>query len=384
MKRAAALAILLVCALPANDAHAADFRARNTIQISAGDTVRDDLYAAAETVTIDGSIDGDLFVAAQTVRVHGRVTGSVFALAETLVVAGAVDGDLRVLARTIQISGAVGGDVLGGAETIDVGSSGRIGRDALLAGARARLDGPIERGLRGLVADLRVNSRVGGDIQLDGVDQLTLGPGARVGGAISYQSRQELNRDPAAEVRGPITRREPETERAGDPWDRVSGILFNIFAVTVLGAAALIISPRGALAAGAAVVQQSILSLAWGFGLLVGIPVAALLLLITIVGIPLALIVILTYGMLLYSSQAIVALGLGHLLLAQLRPVDGYGWSVVSILVGALILTAARSVPFLEAIASLVIFLLGLGGMWLAYAEARASTMSAEELRTAD
>lgn len=375
MSRAAfVLPILFLFAAPALSAHAADLIITHLVHVPAGETIRDDFYAGGDNVTVDGTVEGDLFAVGQNVRIHGRVTGSVFALAENLVVAGTVDGDVRALARTIYVSGPIGGDALVGGASTQITPTGRVGRDLGVAGGVVKLEGPIERTLRGFGSDLRVNGRVGGNADLWGVDQLTLGAGARIAGNVGFESHNDAIRDPSAEVRGQINRRDPPSEPGSDPKDRLSGGLFTIFAVSLLGAVALIISPRGTLAAGTASVEQAIPSLAWGFGLLVGIPVAAVLLLITVVGIPLALMAILTYGMLLYSSQAIVALGIGRFLLARLRPIEGYGWSVLSVLIGAVIVAAARSVPYLEAIASVIIILLGLGGMGLAFVQSRSST----------
>lgn len=370
-----ALATLLGAA--AAPVYAADIRGGQSVAVTSEETVRDDLYVAANTVTIDGTIEGDLLAVATSVLIRGRVTGGVFAIAENLVIDGPVDGDLRALGRTVNVSKRIGGDMLGGGESVTLLSQGLVGRDALVAGGTVALEGPVGRHVRGAGTEFRVNAAVGGDIDLVGVEELTLGPGAKIAGNITFESAREIRQDRGAQVSGQVIRHEPSRDRGAEPWDRLMGTLFHILAVTVLGAAALIVTPRGTTAAGTAVVRQTILSLGWGFGLLVGIPLGAVLLLITLVGIPVAIIALVVYAVLLYASQTVVALGIGRLLLTQLRAVEGYGWSVVSTLVGALILAALRSVPFLEGIATLVVVILGLGAMWLAYTEARAPRSAA-------
>jgi hypothetical protein len=218
---------------------------------------------------------------------------------------------------------------------------------------------------------VRLNGPIGGRVDLSPVENLVLGPRANIGGDITYESTRELGREPGAQVGGRVSRREPPPQRHPEPAERLGGILSGILAVTAFGAGALVLAPRTTSAAASASVHQSLLSLGWGFGLLVAIPMVAGMLLITIIGIPLALILIAGYAVLLYASQAVVALGLGRLLLSQLRPVEGYGWSVAAVLLGALVVGALRSVPVIDTIATLAVVLLGLGGMWIAYLDAR-------------
>lgn len=354
---------------------AADFRAADTITIASGETLRDSLYAAAgNSVTIDGTVDGDVFAAAQTVILRGRITGSLFAAAQRIHIAGSVDGNVRTAAQTLIVEQRVAGDLIALGQTISLDVRGSVGRDAVLLGQEINLDGSVERSVQGAGQDVRVNGPIGGRVELSPVENLVLGPRANIGGDITYESTRELGREPGAQIGGRTTRREPPPQRHPEPAERLGGILSGILAVTVFGAGALVLAPRSTSAAASAAVHQSLLSLGWGFGLLVAIPLVAGTLLITIIGIPLALILIAAYAVLLYASQAIVALGVGRLLLSQLHPVAGYGWSVVAVLVGALIVGALRSVPVVDAVATLAVMLLGLGGMFIAYLEARKAT----------
>lgn len=351
---------------------AADFRAADTITIPSDQTLRDSLYAAAgNSVTIDGTVDGDVFAAGQTVIVRGRITGSLFAAAQRIHVAGTVDGNVRTVSQALIVEQRIAGDLIALSQTVSLDVRGSVGRDAVLLGQEISLDGTVERSVQGAGQDVRLNGPIGGRVDLSPVENLVLGPRANVSGDISYESARELGREPGAQIGGRISRREPPPQRHPEPAERLGGILSGILAVTAFGAGALVLAPRMTSAAASAAVHQSLLSLGWGFGLLVAIPIAAGVFLITIIGIPLALILIAGYAVLLYASQAIVALGLGRLLLSQLRPVEGYGWSVVAVLVGALILGALRSVPVIDAVATLAVMLLGLGGMWIVYLEAR-------------
>ncbi|MPZ15828.1 MAG: hypothetical protein GEU73_15635 [Chloroflexi bacterium] len=367
----AAILATAIFLLSLSSAAAADIRSGQAVTVSAGETIRDDVYAAGNTVTIDGTIDGDLFAAGNQVLVNGRVTGSLFAAGANVVLSGPVDGSVRASGGSVTISDAVTGDLVAAGGMISVDRSGRIGRDILVTGGSITLSGPTTRNVKAGAGQMLVDAPVGGNIDAQ-INELTLGPGARVSGEVRYQSATDLRQEPGALVTGDIVRQAPPEARDPGPTSRLMGALFQILAITVVGAAALLLTVRGAIAAGAAVTQRPLLSLGWGFGLLVGIPVAAILLLVTIIGIPLAIIALVSYGIMLYVTQAIVALGIGRLLLGQLRSIEGVGWSLLALVVGALILVALRSIPFLDVITTLLVFIFGLGAMWIAYLEARA------------
>ena len=69
---------LLVMAFTAPVA-AADPRTGDTVVIASGDVVNDDLYIAANVITINGIVNGDVLCVGATININGRVNGSVIA-----------------------------------------------------------------------------------------------------------------------------------------------------------------------------------------------------------------------------------------------------------------------------------------------------------------
>ena len=55
---------------------AGDFRSETAVTVGEGETIDDDLYVGAGTVTIDGTVNGDATIGGGTVNVTGTVTGS--------------------------------------------------------------------------------------------------------------------------------------------------------------------------------------------------------------------------------------------------------------------------------------------------------------------
>ncbi|MEA2639429.1 MAG: hypothetical protein QOF51_823 [Chloroflexota bacterium] len=362
-----ALGMLLVAVSPAL---AAEFRGGPEPTVAAGEVIHDDVYIAGTTVQIDGTIDGDLYAAGTTVIVNGRVTGSLNAAGETVTITGQVDRAVRAAGQTVTIGSSVAGDVVAAGQNLTV--AGHVGRDLITAAETLDVREGVGRNVRAWANDATLAGTVGGDVDVSGVDQLSLANDALINGNLSYESAHDLSaRDVREQVRGQVMRRDPAPQNGTDPVGRLLATLYSILTVTMLGAVALAVSPRGMNSAGSAIVQQPLLSLGWGFGLLLGMPLAAILLMFTAIGLPVAVVLLILYVILLYSSQAIVGLAVGRLLLSQLRPVAGYWWAVLSVLVGMLILEALRAVPIVGGVVTLLMLIGGLGGAWLAYAEAR-------------
>jgi hypothetical protein len=109
-----------------------------------------------------------------------------------------------------------------------------------------------------------------------------------------------------------------------------------------------------------------------GYGLLalLGLPVAAAVLLITVVGLPVALMACAAWFMALFLGRAIPALWLGRLAL-RLRPGEGAGRELSAFLIGGAILVVAQLIPRLGILVLLVATVVGVGAFAIAVAERR-------------
>ena len=95
-----AISVTLFAAVPVL---AADLRSGDTVTVASGEVVEDDLYIAAESIVIDGTINGDLWAVGRIVTVNGAVNGSIVAVAETINVNGDVAHAARLAGETLNI-----------------------------------------------------------------------------------------------------------------------------------------------------------------------------------------------------------------------------------------------------------------------------------------
>jgi len=331
-------------------------RTGDSVTVDAGEVVAHDLYVFGGDVVVDGTVEGDLVVASSSVTINGLVQGDVVAGAGQLIVNGEVDGDVRVGAGRITLTGSVGEDLLAGAGQIDVAADGSVGED-LIFGA--------------------------GDVTMRGVVA-----GSVYGSATTYSSRN--GSVGGSENVTLDTGFEPSEPALSEPVRIAADALRQLLTVVLFGALALWLVPGALRASESALRRRPLASVGMGIGILVGyiIQFIAVILLMILVGVALGSItldglagiaiwagivdlMISTLALVVAASfvvDAVVGLALAQLVArgwAQSR------WQELFLLVvGALIVVAATSLPEIGGIVKLCVIVLGLGAMTVAAAEA--------------
>lgn len=326
--RAVALAVVLVAALPVlSGVAAAEERTGGTVVVAEGETVSEDLQAVGGTVVVRGTVEGDLQAFAGTVVLEesGTVTGDVQGAAGSVTIAGEVGEDLEIAGGSLDITetATIGGDVDTGAGSFT------------LAG---QVDGTVRVGAGSIL--LGSTASVGGDFLYDG--DFEQAPGATVDGEV----RQD------ASISG--------AEFDGLP--AVAGWLFTAYTLAltlVFGAILLLLMPGVARAVARDTRERPARTAGAGLLALIAGPALFVVLLLTIVGIPLALLWILVYVLLLFVGFVLGEYAVG----AWLLSLADYENRWLALLVGVLVVFALGLVPFVGGIVEFVVLLLGLGAL---------------------
>ena len=69
-------------------ASAAEYRTGKHVKVAAEETIKDDLYAFGETITIDGIVEGDLIAFAKDIIINGEVRGDLIGAGQTIEATG--------------------------------------------------------------------------------------------------------------------------------------------------------------------------------------------------------------------------------------------------------------------------------------------------------
>ena len=343
-----------------------DARAGDTITVASGEVVDDDLYVGAETVIIDGTINGDLWAAGSKIIVNGIVTGSVMAVGQTIDISGDVGHAVRVAGATINIRGNVDGDLMVAGGEVNIASTAEIKGDLLLGAGNVRIDGLIEGDIKGGGGEVTISNGVEGDIELK-VESLTILSTADIGGDLSYTSEDKADIRSGAQIGGVTTHKLPSVKEEPSipfPFALFSGIVGKIIGflmALIAGLVIILIAPRRLTSIAEAIRSRPGPSAGWGAMILFLTPIAAIIVCLTIVGIPVGLIALALWGIAIYLAQIPVGLLIGRLILGRFRAVEGKAITVGALALGLLILKLLGLIPYAGFVIGLATAIFGLG-----------------------
>ncbi|MDD2753864.1 MAG: hypothetical protein PHT44_04630 [Candidatus Portnoybacteria bacterium] len=328
-------------------AGAAEFRQGDNVNFS--ETIRDNVYAAGGTVTIAGTIDGDLYVGGGTITIMGTVTKDVIVGGGTVIITGRVGDDLRVGGGNITIGGSVGGELLAGGGSVSVLPGAMIGKSAFIGGGNTNMAGSVSG-----------NLKIGGD-------SIILGPEARVAGNFDYYSSKEATINSSAKINGATSFH----KQAVKAMSRVNKFpffafltiwwLLGIVGMTIF-ACILFYAWRGD--------SDNIISTAFakpgrellrGFILFFIIPIAAIALMITMLGLPIGFTLIFLYAALLMAGAVVsglLAAGLLAKFIFNKKETDINWWMIF---LAVVLLSIVKLIPFIGWILSGLIYLVAIG-----------------------
>ena len=348
--------LALALALTAMPVLAFDMRASDTVTVSSGEKVDEDLYLAGRTLGINATVNADVFAAGQTVTIDGTVANGVTVAGQTVVVNANVSHGVRVGGQVVTIGGSIGRDLLAGCSDLFVSDTAVIAGDLAFGAATALISGKVDGNVRGGAEKLVIEGAIGGDVDVQ-VGTLEVAPGATIAGNLTYSGPNEAT-IPAGAVEGTVT----FTERVDDetkaevskglsalaPLAFFAGLTWKVIAYLmafVTGLALILLAQRRMAGASSVIRTDTGPVAGWGALALLVTPLAAGVVCVTVIGLPLGIIALVLWGILLYLCQLPVGLLLGHLILGQNKPLESKGFMIGSLALGLLILSLLRAIP---------------------------------------
>jgi len=140
----------------------------------------------------------------------------------------------------------------------------------------------------------------------------------------------------------------------------------------VLGIIIVLLAPKRVKAVTESIRTHPWASLGWGAVILVATPIVALIVCITIIGLPLGLIVLFLYSIAIYLTQLFVGLLIGQLIIGSFKRVETRAALVGALALGFAILRLLRLIPFVGFFFGLVTVLFGLGAILVSERKLRA------------
>lgn len=326
----AILALVVLTAVVGPGIVAAEERSGGAVVVGPDETIDDGLTAYGGTVVVEGTVEGDLsaFAGSIVVTESGRVTGNVTGSAGDVSIDGTVEGAITSQAGSVRLH--------------ESGSVGSIDTEA----GYLLIDGSVTESVTAAV------------------DHLQIGSGASIGGDLTHGEETTVVGDADAATEGSVTSADMQSDGTGAGALGLLGVVLPGYFLLVdlfVGAILLTVLPRFSeqvadhgvdrphYAAGAGVAAAA-------FVVLVG----PMILVLTVVGIPIALI----------GAPAVVIVGgwiafiygkytLGRLVLARFDLTDRW----LGLLAGMVGVAALGVIPILGPLVGLFALVVGAGAM---------------------
>jgi hypothetical protein len=339
-------------------ASAQSFKAGDTVGVSANETVNSMLFMAGNNVDIAGTVNGDVYCASQTLTISGTINGDVICAGGTAVISGHINGNIRVVGQTVTISNIVSGSATIGAETLIIDKNGSIGRDLLGGSTEVTINGTIGRDIVTSASNLNINGNIVGNIK-GSTENLSIGSSGVVGGNIEYTSNNSPAIATGGKIVGKVTRTIPEKESNTNNVSplafSVAGLVFGLITWLVFAMVLVAMFPRiFDEATQNAMKKPGITTLVGVLGAIIT-PVLVIVLLVTIVGIPLALLILLAYLAIILLVTPFTGYMLGQIIMPKSRQSFGV------MALGTSILVITYFIPIVNILTLLITYVFGTG-----------------------
>jgi hypothetical protein len=295
-----------------------EVRDRDEVTVPAGETVEASLVAIGDSVTIEGTVRGDLIALGDRVRIRGTVEGNVFCAGEQVELEVVVRGSVHCAGRHVRAAVTTQGSLYAAGDELTVLPEAKIGADLAVVCNECRVGGSVARDLLAGGDSVALEGSAGRDVSVH-ASELSFGAEARYPGALelSLPKGKEPDLAPGAAL-GAITRHVLDDDHdPGRPLrhlkaiDHLRGHAMLVFAAFLVGLALFALAPS-LFDARVESVGRFFGAVGVGFITLIALAGALVLLLVSMIGIPLALFGGLLLAATVFVGPVVVAVGVGR------------------------------------------------------------------------
>lgn len=329
------------------------------------------VYSAGGQVRPAGPVQGDYSAVGARVIVDQPIGGDAALAGGSVDLRAPVGDDVRAVGGDVSIESTIGGELFASGGNLTLTRDAVVARAAALYGGNVTLHGRIDGPLKVGAQSVTLHGEVKGDVQLT-AETIELGPTARIGGALRYTSGSELKKAEGATVAGAITREDdarPSTDRSaarerprsmGAAW---GAGLFSYLALLACATVFLLLLPTFASQSAQRVRASPWAALGLGFAMLVAVPMLAVLLFVTILGIPLGVALLALYPVLLLAGFLVGVLFIAHRIPPALRQgaPAGFGRGLAWFALALLLVLLVGAIPVVGALLAGLLSLAGMG-----------------------
>ncbi|NCD00661.1 hypothetical protein EOL94_01030 [bacterium] len=346
---------------------AVNIKNSENIIINENQIVAGNFYVTASNLEIKGVINGDLIAISQNINVSGKILGDIISISEKLKVEGEVEGNIRSLSsEEIYINNYVGKNITVLTKNLKLGPNAEIIWDALIGSLNTEIKGKINGNIDTFTEKLFLSGIVKKDLNIflpnkKNSNQIQISNEAQVLGNLNYTNSEKIEVN-SEKISGEIVfnKKNKEKNTASFIWK----IILSIFSALVVGLVLINIFKSAINKFNGRLTKNIEKKLLPGFLFLILTPVASFVLILTIIGIPLAVIVLCLWIILIYLTKIFAGISLGYVLKKKIFKCKDKNL-MKDLIIGVPLLFLSFKIPFIGPIISLLTIIIVLGNIWI-------------------
>lgn len=353
------LIIIFICSFT-NAFSDEKFQTGDNVKIT--ETHSDNIYLAGESISIENSIFGDTFIAGNEIIISTHLKEDVFAAGGTIVLENFRAEDVRVAGGEVEVSSIIIQDLIVAGGKVLVTPEADVSRDALIFGGEIDFQGSV-------AGDLIIK---GGKVFFDGVvegdatieaKEVHFGDNARIEGNLDLKANSYAIDD--SKVLGTVSYssfKEDVEEKFSILFMGIGSVIAGFFRLVIWITFAIItlLFCKSFFEDSVKKIYANILKTGLhGLLFMIIAPVVIGLLFVTIIGIPIALLVLFAYAIMFCYAHVIGIYFGGDYIISKLLKKKWNFWG--TFILGLLVFGLLRIIPFMGGVVNLAVVLIGLG-----------------------
>lgn len=359
-------AIIFSFAIFTQPAQAFEVMVDNSINLSKEEIADGNIYASCGDMIIDGVVNGDIIAVCKNIVINGTINGDLIAFSQDITINGEIKGSARMAGTKITINGLINHNVNAFGTEIDLTPNSVISWDALVAGVNGKFNGTVAGNLHGSISSANIAGKIGKNINLtidnNQTGNLLLTRDAVVGGALTYTANKEAVIESPSSVVGEITKK-TNKDKSSDLINILASIFYKLSALILVGLVIISLKKKVAYDVSQKLSTKNWQSSLVGFMALILSPIIILFFTFTLIGIPLAILLLATYIILLFLGVIFASFWLGDLLLKIITKKKTNAFA--SLIIGLTVFVLLMSLPVIGWALALIITFNGLGALLL-------------------
>lgn len=363
--------LILAPQVPANEQNSEIEKSeeRKIVTVPAGEVINHDYFAIGKSVEISGTVNGDVYAIGGHVLVDGQINGDLLAVGGKVTISGAISQDARIAGGEVTISGNIGGNITVASGNVELTHNAVIQGGVVAGSGNIHAAGSVGRDITIGAGNITISGNTTGNIKA-AAGAIRLTSNAAVSGDLTYWSQSPASIDNHAKVSGHITRAAMPEEFVPQPDDVVAlfvgltlfWVAANFTSTLILGLLLIHFYPKFSQRAIAHLKEQPLASAGLGILVLIFTPVLVGILGISLIGLPLAFLLVALFLIYLYLGRIFVIAWVGHLIFRRLGKAHYEKWAFV---IGLILYSLLTLIPVLGTLVTFLAILFGLGTLLL-------------------